>query len=85
MEATITSKGQITLPKSFRDKYSLKAGEKLVFIEDADGSTRIIARRNDIEAIIGRLKPRKNILRSIEDLSKATEQGAALSYTDTLK
>ena len=57
MEATITSKGQVTLPKAFRERHNLKVGEKLVFIEDPDGNTRIIVRRNDIDALIGLLKP----------------------------
>ncbi len=32
LEARITSKGQITLPKAIRDKLSLKAGGKVRFV-----------------------------------------------------
>jgi len=32
-EATITSKGQVTIPKDIRDHLGLKDGEKIVFIE----------------------------------------------------
>jgi len=38
MQATITSKGQVTVPKAVRDKLNLHAGDKLEFIiEDGDG------------------------------------------------
>lgn len=33
----ISSKGQITLPKEFREKYHLKEGEKAVMISTNDG------------------------------------------------
>ncbi len=35
--ATLTSKGQITVPISVRKKLGLKQGDKIVFIEDAQG------------------------------------------------
>ena len=37
MEATVTSKGQITLPKNLRDTMHLKTGDKLVFEMLEDG------------------------------------------------
>jgi AbrB family looped-hinge helix DNA binding protein len=38
MQSTITSKGQVTVPKAVRDKLNLQAGDKLEFIiEDGDG------------------------------------------------
>ena len=82
MEATITSKGQITLPKSFRDKYNLKTGEKLVFIDQADGTTQIIVRRQNIQSIIGILKPRANRSISIEEMSDAAQKAAVNEFRD---
>lgn len=32
--ARVTSKGQITIPKDIREKLSLKAGDKVIFIEE---------------------------------------------------
>ena len=43
MLATMTSKGQVTLPKEIRDKLGLTAGAKLDFWIEPDG--RIIVRK----------------------------------------
>lgn len=37
MEATITSKGQVTLPKPIRDRLDLKAGDRIAFSVEDDG------------------------------------------------
>ena len=37
MQATITSKGQVTLPKPIRDKLHLRAGDKIDFTLKGDG------------------------------------------------
>ena len=37
MQATITSKGQVTLPKPIRDMLHLRPGDKIDFTLDGDG------------------------------------------------
>ena len=41
MQATITSKGQVTLPKPVRDKLRLRPGDKIDFILEEDGCLRV--------------------------------------------
>ena len=41
MQATITSKSQVTLPKPIRDKLHLKPGDKIEFILDDDDGLRV--------------------------------------------
>lgn len=54
---TITSKGQVTIPKKLRDRVGLKAGTKLVFIPEGKGfRTQPAARRLKIFDYIGSLK-----------------------------
>ena len=40
MIVTLTSKGQLTLPKAIRDELKLDAGAQLDFVVDKDGSLR---------------------------------------------
>lgn len=35
--ATLTSKGQITIPIAIRERLDLKQGDKVIFIEDEEG------------------------------------------------
>ncbi len=41
MEATLTSKAQITLPKALRELLSLATGDKIEFVAMPDGSARL--------------------------------------------
>lgn len=42
MQATITSKGQVTVPKPVRDKLHLKPGDKIDFMLEEDGGLRVV-------------------------------------------
>ncbi len=42
MQSTITSKGQVTVPKAVRDKLKLHAGDKLEFIIEDDDGVRVV-------------------------------------------
>ena len=42
MTATITSKGQLTIPKAIREQLNLQSGDKVEFLVDKDGSVRIV-------------------------------------------
>ncbi len=47
--STVTSKGQITIPKAVRERLHLEAGDKIDFRVDPDGTIRMhpIAKRVD--------------------------------------
>jgi antitoxin PrlF len=67
--ATITSKGQITLPKSVRTKLRLEAGHRLEFIE-TDAGFLVKPATRDIRALKGILpKPRRPV--TIEAMNRA--------------
>ncbi len=40
-KSTLTSKGQVTIPKSIRDRLSLKTGDRLIFRLDSRGDIRV--------------------------------------------
>jgi antitoxin PrlF len=67
--ATITSKGQITLPKSVRAKLGLEAGHRVEFIE-TDAGFLVKPTTRDIRALKGILpKPRRRV--TIETMNRA--------------
>ncbi|MFT5097912.1 MAG: antitoxin PrlF [Planctomycetaceae bacterium] len=76
--ATITSKGQITIPKYIRDQLGLHAGDKISFIEDEDGSINLIPVKKPLSAIKGLVaKPKKSV--SIEDMNSTIKRKASCS------
>jgi AbrB family looped-hinge helix DNA binding protein len=44
-EATVTSKGQITVPNALRQKLGIAPGDRLRFVEARDGTIRMEARK----------------------------------------
>lgn len=63
MLATLTSKGQVTLPKEIRDALKLDAGAKLDFLLQPDGSLTVRPLTRSVSAIVGLLKrPGRDVL-----------------------
>ncbi len=44
-EATVTSKGQVTVPNDLRKALDISAGDRLRFVQAPDGSIRLEARK----------------------------------------
>ena len=76
--ATITSKGQITIPKHIRDQLDLHAGDKISFIEDEDGSINLIPIKKPLSALKG-LVPKPKEAVSVEDMNNAIKRKAGRS------
>lgn len=55
MEATLTSKGQITIPKAIRDGLDLRNGDKIVFDPLDDGSYVLRPKATDVKILKGAL------------------------------
>jgi AbrB family looped-hinge helix DNA binding protein len=53
MDAIITSKGQVTIPKAVRDKLGVKPGDRVVFTVLPDGTTILRAKTRSIEELAG--------------------------------
>ncbi|HET8696963.1 MAG TPA: AbrB/MazE/SpoVT family DNA-binding domain-containing protein [Gammaproteobacteria bacterium] len=70
--ATVTSKGQITLPKVVRDRLGVGAGDKVEFVETAPGTFRLIAATRDVRTLKGLIpKPAKPV--TVEDMSRCAK------------
>jgi antitoxin PrlF len=66
--ATLTSKGQITLPRAVRQRLGVGAGDRLEFIE-AEGGYLVVPATRDVQALKGIVpKPRRPV--SVEQMNK---------------
>lgn len=75
MISTITSKGQITLPKALRERLHLEAGDRVEFILGDDGRIEIIP----VTAPLTRLKgmvPQPDRPVSLTEMERAIRHGA---------
>ena len=60
--ATLSTKGQITIPKAIRQKYGLEPGDRIEFFEDSDGFLTLWPVNEDISRLKGMVpKPRRPI------------------------
>jgi antitoxin PrlF len=75
--ATLTSKGQITLPQSVRSSLGLQAGDKLDFVADEAGGFRVVALRKDVHALRGRFAGRVARPVSVQEMNEAVQSEAA--------
>lgn len=74
-QATVTSKGQVTIPAIVRSGMNVGAGDKLEFIELGDGRYEVIAVTRDVNTLKGFLKSNKTV--SIEEMNVAISQSVA--------
>ena len=76
MLATITSKGQITLPAAIRNILRLHAGDKLDFFIQDNGHIECVPIKEPATALKGMVpKPSKTV--SLAEMDNAIAQGAA--------
>jgi antitoxin PrlF len=75
--ATITSKGQVTIPKDVRSRLGIGTGDRVEFVEIQDGVFQIVAATQDVQALKGIVpKPKKPV--TIEDMNQTiAEMGSA--------
>lgn len=59
-EATVTSKGQITIPADIRKALGLTTGERVIFTQLDDGTTVMRAKTRSILELQGMLKPARH-------------------------
>jgi antitoxin PrlF len=73
--ATITSKGQITIPSSVRAALGVEAGDRVEFVEVSKGRFEVIASTQSVTALKG-LIPRRTTPVTIEAMNAAIAERA---------
>lgn len=76
MPATLSSKGQITIPKSVRDPLNLRTGDRVDFVVEKDGTVRLVRLTASVRELKGFLPRPKRTLR-LDDMDDAIARGAA--------
>lgn len=67
--ATVTTKGQITIPKAIRDSLEITPGDKVNFFVNDSGEVVFLPAKKDITALKGRVpKPDKPV--TLEEMEK---------------
>lgn len=51
VDATVTSKGQVTIPKEIRDRLGLEAGQEVEFVLEDDETVRVRPKRPALERL----------------------------------
>ena len=69
--ATLTSKGQLTLPKEIRDALELDAGAKLDFSIQPDGTLIVRPLKRSVSAIVGLLKRPAGKVATVQEMNRA--------------
>ena len=74
--ATITSKGQITIPKDIRVLLDLHSGDKINFIVEESGEVRFLPATQDVSTLKGIVsKPKKPV--SVEQMKASIKARAS--------
>jgi len=74
-ESRISSKGQVTIPKAIRMRMRWKAGDRLRFVIDADGSLRLAAATRDASTL-REILPRSKRLAAVDNMQTAIRRRA---------
>lgn len=74
--STVTSKGQITIPKEVRDQMGLKPGDRIDFVKDRAGRFSLKTINTDFRSLRGILKSRRTKPLTIREMDEAIARGA---------
>jgi len=73
--STLTSKGQITIPKQVRDQLHLKKGSRLEFVVEASGRVVLQPLNSDFRSLRGMIRSKRRRPVSIEEMNDAIASG----------
>jgi antitoxin PrlF len=73
--ATLTSKGQLTVPKTVREALGVGPGDRIDFVQMDDGNYAILAATHPVVRLKG-LLPRPAAPVSLDEMDQAIARGA---------
>ncbi len=69
--ATLTSKGQLTIPKAIRDSLHLHTGDRVAFVIHGESEALLKPVTKSVDEMFGRLYNPKQPRRTVEDMKAA--------------
>jgi AbrB family looped-hinge helix DNA binding protein len=75
--ATITSKGQITIPKAIRDAMGVGPGDRLRFVQREDGTVVVEPLTVDVRTLKGMFRHKVTRAVTVEEMNAAIAGAAA--------
>ncbi len=73
--STVTSKGQITIPKEIRDRLHLQTGHRVEFHFDGRGEVIMRPRNLDFRALKGIVRHTRKTPVSVQEMNEAIARG----------
>ena len=77
VQARLTGKGQVTIPKKIRDYLQIDTGSKIDFVIDENGEVKVISLNVPVENLSGILHRPGIKAASLEDMEQAIAEGAS--------
>ena len=77
--ATVTSKGQITIPSRVRQALGLETGDRVEFVEQEKGQFAIVAATRSIRELKGFLPRKRSKAVSVEEMNAVIARRASES------
>jgi antitoxin PrlF len=74
--ATITSKGQVTIPKAVRDSLRLRAGDRIDFVVRSDDEALLRRATRSVDDVFGKLHRPGQSTRTPEEMNDAIARKA---------
>jgi antitoxin PrlF len=75
--ATVTSKGQITIPKDVRVRLGLEAGDRVVFVVRSDQEVSLKPAKTDVRELHGMLYRKDRRPRTLEEMDEGIVRSIA--------
>ncbi|MBU1190725.1 MAG: AbrB/MazE/SpoVT family DNA-binding domain-containing protein [Gammaproteobacteria bacterium] len=82
--ATLTSKGQVTIPKPVREALRLTTGDRIEFVDVGNGRFELIAATRDVTELRGVLGPATATV-TTKEMDKAVAEAVVDRYHRTTK
>ena len=76
---TITTKGQVTIPKDIRQTLGVGPGDRVLFYRTEDGRVVVEPETVDIHTLKGMVKPKRRGV-TVEEMNEAIARAAAERY-----